>query len=146
MMSRSTGNWKAIGATVMVALLIGLATGYLCSRWQLNNRKLSELKQAYGEVISQKNPEFASVTAAAAPKVSEDKGGARLSITFRAIGHSQASPAANQETAFEVLTGIKGSDYFDATETKADGNIGEEVPPGTFSFKITTKLKRPLTL
>jgi hypothetical protein len=142
-----TRNLKVLSGAVTAALLIGVAVGYLFSRWELNDRKFNELKQAYQEArtLDERKPARAIVNAGVAPE-NGNKGGARLNITFRAIGHNNVSPTANTETALEVLNGIKSSDYFDAAETKANGDIGAEVSPGTFSFRIATKLKRPLTL
>jgi hypothetical protein len=147
-MFANTRNLKVFGGAVTAALLTGVAVGYLFSRWQLNDRKFSELKQAYGEIksLNEKETDGGNASGAVASRESGDKGGAALKITFRAIGHDNVSPAANQETAFEVLNEIKSSDYFDASRTKPDGAISAEVAPGTFSFRIVTKLKRPLTL
>lgn len=143
----SARHLKIISGVVTVAVLAGFAAGYLCSRWALNDRKFNELKQAYVEInrLNEGKPS-ASVSAAAAPQESGQKSGATLNLTFRAISHNDVSPTANADTVFEVLNGIKGSDYFDASKTKPAGEISAEVSPGTFSFKIVTQLKRPLTL
>jgi hypothetical protein len=94
-----------------------------------------------------------------------------MNITFRAIGLSNIQPGANADTALELLNQIKNSPYFDATTNTYAGDISQEVPlnpnvqsasapgqptqpgtttagelPGTFSFKIVAKLKRPLKL
>jgi hypothetical protein len=45
-----------------------------------------------------------------------------------------------------VLDEIKSSTYFDATNTVFNGDIGADEPPGTFTFKVTAKLKKPLKL
>jgi hypothetical protein len=92
-----------------------------------------------------------------------------MNITFRAIGLSSIAPGANADTALELLTEIKNSPYFDPSTNTYAGDISQEVPlnpnqpganaqpgqqpgqtsaepPGTFSFKIVAKLKRPLKL
>jgi type IV pilus assembly protein PilM len=94
-----------------------------------------------------------------------------MNITFRAIGLNSIAPGANADTALELLTEIKNSPYFDASTNTFAGDISQEAPlnpnvqignaqpgqptqpgttggepPGTFSFKIVAKLKRPLKL
>ena len=94
-----------------------------------------------------------------------------MNITFRAIGLNSMAPGANADTALELLTEIKNSPYFDASTNTFAGDISQETPlnanagsanaqpgqpgqpgttggepPGTFSFKIVAKLKRPLKL
>jgi hypothetical protein len=94
-----------------------------------------------------------------------------MNITFRAIGLSSIQAGANADTALELLTEIKSSPYFDPSTNTYAGDISQEVPlnpnagtpnaqpggstqpgttagelPGTFSFKIVAKLKRPLKL
>jgi hypothetical protein len=92
-----------------------------------------------------------------------------MNITFRAVGLSGIAPGANADTALELLTEIKNSPYFDASTNTYAGDISQEVPlnpniqnqnqpgqptptttsgdpPGTFSFKIVAKLKKPLKL
>jgi type IV pilus assembly protein PilM len=69
-----------------------------------------------------------------------------IDLTFRAISGTSVSPAANKNIAFQVLDEIKSSTYFDATNTVFNGDIGADEPPGTFTFKVTAKLKKPLKL
>jgi hypothetical protein len=92
-----------------------------------------------------------------------------MNITFRAVGLSSIAPGANADTALELLTEIKNSPYFDPSTNTFAGDISQEIPlsstvqapntpgapsgqptsgepPGTFSFKIVAKLKRPLKL
>jgi type IV pilus assembly protein PilM len=95
-----------------------------------------------------------------------------MNITFRAIGLNSIAPGANADTALELLTEIKNSPYFEASTNTFAGDISQETPlnpnvqsgsaqpgqpgqtgqpssgepPGTFSFKIVAKLKRPLKL
>jgi hypothetical protein len=147
-MSWSRDNLKFLAGAVAAAVLLCGAAGYLYSKWELNNQKLSELKRTYAEnqSVNEKNRERDVANAVVVPKGADEKRGATLNITFRALGHNNVSPVANEETAFEVINQIKSSDYFDASKTRAEGDISAEVSPGTFSFKIVTQLKRPLTL
>jgi type IV pilus assembly protein PilM len=91
-----------------------------------------------------------------------------MNITFRAIGLSNIQPGANADTALELLNQLRSSPYFDSSTNTYAGDISQEVPlnpnagtasaqpqpgtttagelPGTFSFKIVAKLKRPLKL
>jgi hypothetical protein len=143
-----------------VLLLLGGFGWFLYSKWALNEQKLEEMKQTYAQsgtpIERNRN---AAVVAPAAAKESEHEEVGKLNITFRAVGLNRVSPGADQELAFNVLNEMKGSPYFDASNTKAVGEISSEVPlseppvegkqgepPGTFSFKIVAKLKRPLTL
>lgn len=88
------------------------------------------------------------------PNVEQDTG--TLNITFRAIGLNQVSQGADQEIGFNVLNEIRSSPYFDSAkgsvvspEVAFDNQAAKEATiasPGTFSFKIVAKLKRPLKL
>ncbi|HEY6183958.1 MAG TPA: hypothetical protein VIW67_17050, partial [Terriglobales bacterium] len=91
-----------------------------------------------------------------------------MNFTFRAIGLSSINPGANADTALELLSEIRTSPFFDPSTNTYAGDISQEVPlnpsagtpnaqpaaggttstepPGTFSFKIVAKLKRPLKL
>ena len=69
-----------------------------------------------------------------------------MQITFRAISATSISPEANKQTAFQVLDEIKTSSFFDPTNTVFNGDIGQDEPPGTFTFKVTARLKHPLKL
>ena len=71
-----------------------------------------------------------------------------VTVMFRAVSLIQVSgqPEANKETAYTVLTEIRNSQLFDAAGTKFDRDIGADEPPGTFTFSITAKLKKPLKL
>jgi len=92
-----------------------------------------------------------------------------MNITFRAVGLSSIAPGANADTALELLSEIRNSPFFDPSTNTYAGDISQEVPlnpnagtpnaqagqggqttssepPGTFSFKIVAKLKRPLKL
>jgi type IV pilus assembly protein PilM len=87
---------------------------------------------------------------AAAPLATRGKDSANLvdtmQITFRAISATSISPEANKQTAFQVLDEIKSSPFFDTTNTIFNGDIGQDEPPGTFTFKVTAHLKHPLKL
>lgn len=69
-----------------------------------------------------------------------------ISITFRAISLQSASAAANTELAFTVLNELRASPLFDDKKTQFSGNISADEPPGTFTFGVNVKLKRPLKL
>jgi hypothetical protein len=147
-----------VGMAVVVVSLAG-AGWRLFSKWEQNERNLDELKQKYAQV---KGPDEKNANAAARPAVMSQEQGRKeaptLTMTFRAIGLNRVSPEADQEIAFNVLNEIKSSPYFDASKTEASDMTAEVplsepserassgTPPGTFSFKIAAKLKRPLTL
>lgn len=67
-----------------------------------------------------------------------------VSMTFRAANLSKVKTGANNELVFEVQNQLKASPFFDANETRFDGNLNEEET--TFSFPIKVKLKRPIKL
>jgi hypothetical protein len=71
-----------------------------------------------------------------------------MSITFRAVSWKSVSPEANKETAYDVLSEMKSSPLFDPDDkaTHFVGEIGEEESPGTFTFRIFARLKKPLKL
>jgi type IV pilus assembly protein PilM len=71
---------------------------------------------------------------------------ATISVTFRAISLTAISPSADTDMAFAVLNELKASPYFDPEETQFAGNIGNPEPPGTFTFPVSLKLKKPLKL
>lgn len=144
-----------------VVLLLGGLGWFVYS----NDQKVDDLKQRYAQsgVASQSIPSSRNInagsTAATASKESEQQVVDRLNITFRAMGLNRESSAADRELAFNVLNEIRNSPYFDARNTFGVGEVSPEVPlseppvksetgetPGTFSFKIVAKLKRPLTL
>jgi type IV pilus assembly protein PilM len=81
----------------------------------------------------------ASVAPAADPN-------ATFTLTFRAVSLTSlpsVAASANTDIAFAVLNGLKSSPLFDAEFT---GNINPDEPPGTYTFGIVLKLKRPLKL
>ena len=71
-----------------------------------------------------------------------------FTVLFRAVSLTRSSnqPDANKALAYAVVDEIAGSPLFEPAETKLFGTIGEEQPPGTFTFNVTVKLKRPLKL
>jgi hypothetical protein len=158
----SKGNMKFWCGLLVVLALLGAAGSYLFSKWELNNRNLEELKQRYAQ--SRVPVETAAnvtrgISAIVSKEIESDhKVVETLNITFRSVGLNRVSPGADQELAFNMLSEMRGSTYFDATNTRATAEISPEVPlkepplegkegePGTFSFKIVAKLKHPLTL
>ncbi len=89
------------------------------------------------------DPNAPPTTAAAPANTNEVQS---VSVTFRAISLTSASASANTELAFTVLNELKNSPLFDSENTQFSGNIGPDEPPGTFTFGVTVKLKRPLKL
>lgn len=144
---------------MVVLLSLGGAGWHLFSRWELNKQNLDELKQKYAQlkILDDKNVN-AAARAAVLSQGQGRKEAPTLTVTFRAIGLNRVSPEADQDIAFNVLNEIRSSAYFEASKTEAS-DITAEVPlsdqttgpasgapPGTFSFRIVAKLKRPLTL
>jgi len=71
-----------------------------------------------------------------------------LNVTFRATSLSAVQADANKQIAFAVLGELQNSQLFDPDpdETKFSGSIGNEEAPGTFTFGVTLRLKRPVKL
>jgi hypothetical protein len=155
------GNFKFWCVAVAVAVLL-LGLGWFVYS---NDKKVDDLKKKYSQndVPSQGVPSSRNVNAARTTALDSEKPVEhvvdKLNITFRAVGLNRVSSDADQELAFNVLNEMRSSPYFDATNTYGVGEISREVPlseppvksegletPGTFSFKIVAKLKRPLTL
>jgi type IV pilus assembly protein PilM len=92
-------------------------------------------------------PDAAAVADAATPK-KKAKGGTNevgtITITFRAVGLNAAKAGADKEIVYAVMNEISSSPMFDSDVEP--GAISEEEPPGTFTFKLTVGLKRPLKL
>jgi cytoskeletal protein RodZ len=151
------GKLKFWCVVMAVVLLFGGLGWFVYS----NDKKVDDLKQRYAQndvpsqnVSSPRNINAAETATNEPVQHLVDK----LNITFRAVGLNKVSSEANQELAFNVLNEIRSSPYFDATNTHGVGEISQEIPlgepvksegvetPGTFSFKIVAKLKRPLTL
>jgi type IV pilus assembly protein PilM len=95
-------------------------------------------------------PEAVTVDATGAPARVKKAGPgeiASISVTFRAVSMTAASPEANKEIVYSMLNEIKASPLFDADWTDPDGKgISGEEPPGTFTFGITVGLKHPFKL
>jgi type IV pilus assembly protein PilM len=90
--------------------------------------------------------------AAATPGARKGKDGTNelstITLTLRAVGLTRTSnqPDADKELAYAVVDEIANSRLFEAAETKLVGTISEETEPGTFTFSVSVKLKRPLKL
>jgi len=67
-------------------------------------------------------------------------------VTFRAVSLTKISASANTDIAFAVLNELKASPLFDGEKTTFSGSLSQDEQPGTFTFPITVKLKRPLKL
>ena len=67
----------------------------------------------------------------------------RIDVTFRAVSLASTSASANTDLAYAVLNELNTSPMFEA---KFSGNPTPDEPPGTFSFPVMIKLKRPLKL
>ncbi len=61
---------------------------------------------------------------------------------------SAVSPDANKDVLFAVVDELRASPLFDPDpkETRPVGDIGAEEPPGTFTFGVEVRLKRPMKL
>lgn len=71
-----------------------------------------------------------------------------FTVTFRAVSLSAVSPDANKDVLFAVVDELRASPLFDPDpkETRPVGDIGAEEPPGTFTFGVEVRLKRPMKL
>jgi hypothetical protein len=89
-------------------------------------------------------------TAAAPKKPADTNEISTITITFRAVSLTAVSgqPEANKETAYAVLSEIRGSPPFDPNpqETRFVTDPTPDEPPGTFTFTLVAKLKRPLKI
>jgi hypothetical protein len=145
---------------MVVVLLLSGAGWFLYSKWGVDDKKVDEPKQQYAQsnIPIPRNVNAAG-TAAMATQEPNRRMVDTLNLTFRAVGLNRVSTEADQELAFNVLSEMKKSPYFDSSQTLGVGEVSPEVPlseppvkpgqgepPGTFSFKIVAKLKRPLTL
>jgi type IV pilus assembly protein PilM len=70
-----------------------------------------------------------------------------LTLLCRAVNLNDITgqPVANQTLAFQVQTEIANSPLFDPS-TRTTGELGAIEAPGTFTFTIAARLKRPLKL
>jgi hypothetical protein len=53
---------------------------------------------------------------------------------------------ANKEIFYSVLNEIKASPFFVPEDTRDITPISPDEPPGTFTFAVSARLKRPLKL
>ena len=152
-------NLKFWCGVIVVLLVLGGVGRFLYSKWGLNNGNVEELNQTYAQTRIPIERSANATGSTAKQAESDQKITPTLNLTFRAVGLNRVSSEADKDFVFNVLNEMKSSTYFDASETKAVGEISPEVPlkespvegeqgepPGTFSFKIIAKLKRPLTL
>jgi type IV pilus assembly protein PilM len=95
------------------------------------------------------DPSAAGVPRARKPKAEGGPETSSITITFRAVSWKEISPDANKATAIAVVDELRSSPMFDPSpdETRIpSGDVGNEEPPGTFTFVVVAKLKRPLHL
>ena len=71
---------------------------------------------------------------------------ATVTLVCRAVSLTSVVASGNTELAFVFLNELKTSPLFDPEGTQFAGNINPDEPPGTFTFPVTLKLKRPLKL
>lgn len=71
-----------------------------------------------------------------------------FTVTFRAVSLNAVGAEANKTVLYTVIDEIKASPLFDSdpNETKPSGNLSADEPPGTFTFAVDVKLKRPIKL
>jgi len=79
--------------------------------------------------------------AAPAPDAANDA--PTIMLVCRAVSLSSAVASGNTDLAFAFLSELKTSPLVDPEKTAFSGNIGADEPPGTFTFGVTVKLKRP---
>jgi hypothetical protein len=80
------------------------------------------------------------------PKAGDTNEVSAITITFRALSRQSVSSDANNTTAFAVRNELKNDPMFDADGTDFLGELSKDEPPGTFTFKMTVALKKPLKL
>lgn len=68
-----------------------------------------------------------------------------FNVTFRAVSLNHVGAAANKDVLYSVVQELQASPLFDK-DTRASGNIGNDEPPGTFTFTVNVKLKKPMKL
>jgi hypothetical protein len=85
-------------------------------------------------------------TIAKKPKAGSTNEVDTITVSYRAISLTNIKPDANKAIAYAVLNELKSSPYFDSEETVFSTEIGQDEPPGTFTFGISVKLKRPLKM
>ncbi|MEY2427324.1 MAG: type pilus assembly protein PilM [Verrucomicrobiota bacterium] len=111
-------------------------------------RKRYNLQRAPDATGVAADPAAAGVPRPRKPKA-EGPETSSITITFRAVSWTAISPDANKATAIAVVDELRSSPMFDSSpdETRIpSGDVGNEEPPGTFTFVVVAKLKRPLRL
>ncbi len=91
----------------------------------------------------------ASATAVVALATSSSNEVSTIKLVCRAVSLSSAIADANTTTAFTFLHELEASPFSSVDPkdpTRFDGGIGTDEPPGTFTFSVIWKLKRPLKL
>jgi type IV pilus assembly protein PilM len=73
---------------------------------------------------------------------------ATITLTLRAIGLNSVDASADKNTVYRVLDELRNCPMVDSDpqETRDNGSISPEEPPGTFTFGVIVRLKRPLKL
>jgi len=84
--------------------------------------------------------------AAPAPPPAPTNEIATVTLVCRAVSLSSIVASGNTELAFAFLNELKKSRMADPEGTQFAGNIDPDEPPGTFTFRVTLKLKRPMKL
>jgi hypothetical protein len=92
------------------------------------------------------DPATGGVAAPAKKKGNTTNEVVEITLTFRAVSMSKLSSAADTEIAYAVLNELQSSPLFDPKETTLSQTINPVEPPGTFTFGVTARLKRPLKL
>ena len=105
---------------------------------------------APGDPAAQPSPDGSQPAAAPAGDTNEIS---QVTLHCRAVSLLNVNASANNTTVFSFLDELKASpltaeEAKDAKEplTKIDGEMGSEESPGTFTFKVIWKLRRPLKL
>ena len=95
-------------------------------------------------------PDGSAMPAGPGARRGKDAGNELSTFTavFRAVSLTKPTNQAdaNKGLAYAVVTEIRGSELFDPDGTMLFGTISDEAPPGTFTFSVTVRLKRPLKL
>jgi len=147
-----------VGLTVLAGLVTSLVltrrgqsagtdsvTALLAAQSAANNANSLSHRQLFDQRYQGSRRELQMQMTNAAPDyISPMKG--QLVLKLRAIGLSRATHdvTADQQAAREVLKQIQSSPLFDAANFS--GKLSDEEPPGTFTFNIAARVKKPLEL
>jgi type IV pilus assembly protein PilM len=116
----------------------------------MNPEAAEMFRRRYGLETAVPTPEGGAAPApvgdAAATQPANTNEIATIAITCRAVSLAGVSPTADTDIAFAVLNELKSSPMFDPEGTQFSGGMSAVEPPGTFTFPITIKFKRPLKL